>query len=401
MERYAILIGIDDQDKDGIILCSKDVEDFAIVLESNCMFKSKNIFKITSKYMSENILALNEFENRKDLLIRENKINSSDILLIYFSGHGEYDNFKQQSYLKFPSDKLSTLKVKEYIDALHPKHSIVIFDACFIGAKVFSKSFNINKLKRKLHIDSEGVFGIYGSPTEREAYLPEDLGNSLLTFHLIEAIKDSKNYDEDNFLSIDNLASICSKKVYKHSIELKKKNKISKEQIIVREGRIEGWLPFAEIARKPEPIPKKEKVEKIVASSKAEKKTTKIDEEKYFYSLLNGVKTELKKFKPVIATKILSYYSDKPYNPNFDEYKTEINEAIRKEIIDDEGDVKYKNRQVSLLISAIEKLKAFITDTIRTSKFDEFFDKEFNLNPYDSDTQDFWESVYGLNIPTE
>jgi hypothetical protein len=401
MERYAILIGIDDQDKDGITQCSKDVDDFTAILESHCKFKSKNIFKIQSKYQAENLLALNEFENRIDLLKTENKINSTDILLIYFSGHGEYDNLKQQSFLKFPTTKLSTLKVKEYIDNLHPKHSIVIFDACFIGAKVLSKSFNINKLKRKLHVDSEGVFGIYGSPTEREAYLPKDLGNSLLTYHLIETIKDSGNYDEDSLLSIDNIASICAKKVYKHSIELVKKNQISKEQIIVREGRIEGWLPFAEIAIKTEQIVKTEKEEKQITQSKTEKKVEKIDEEKEFYSLLNGVKNELKKFKPVISAKILSYYSDKPYNPNYDEYKTDINEAIRKEIIDEDGDVRYKNRQVSSLISAIEKLSTFITDTKRTNEFDEFFDNEFNLSPHDNDTQDFWENVYELTIPRE
>jgi hypothetical protein len=396
MERYAILIGIDDQDPEGVILCSKDVNDFSEVLESHCKFKAKYIYKIISKYESVNNLALTEFENRIESLKNETKITSDDLLLIYFSGHGEFDVLKKESLLKFPSDKLSTQKIKEYIDSLHPKHTIIILDACFIGAKVLSKSFNINKLKRKLHIDSEGVFGIYGSPTEREAYLPSELGNSLLTYHLIEAIKDSRNYDEDSFLSIDNLASICAKKVYKHSIDLH----LYKEQIIVREGRLEGWLPFAEIEKKTKEIITEGKKERTITRQKSKEEEPQFDEQEEFGVLLENVKKELKYFNSVVAAIILSYYSDKPYNPNYQNYQSEINEAIRKGIIDD-GEVRYENRQVSALISSIEKLTSFINDSSRTDEFDKFFDNEFKVNPLDYDQQDFWENVYELRVPPE
>lgn len=406
MERYAILIGIDDQFPDGLTKCSKDVDDFAVVLEKNCRFKTKNIFKILSKHGYENKLALNEFENRIELLKNEPSFGSKDLLLVYFSGHGEFNIELQQSFLKFPSASLSTEKVKEYIDVLHPKHSIVIFDACFIGSKILSKNFNLSKLKRKLHIDSEGVFGIYGSPTEREAYLPEDIGNSLLTHYLIQTIQETSFYDEDGFLSIDNLASICSKKVYKHSAQLVKDKKISKEQIIVREGRIEGFLPFAEIDSSvitAAPIQKTAPTSKVLPS-----KTTSIAtlgnldaEKKDFEILLNAVKKELKNFSPVIASMVLSYYSDKPYKPNYDYYKTEINEAIRKDIIDEEGEPIYRNKNVSALIKAIENLTKFITDSKRSDEFDEYFDSEFEVSPNDSDNQTFWENVYEIDVPYE
>jgi hypothetical protein len=410
MERYAILIGIDDQFEDGLTKCSKDVDDFALVLEKKCLFKTKNIFKIFSKYGSENKLALNEFENRIDILKNEPTFGSNDILLIYFSGHGKFDISLQQSLLKFPTSHLSTEKVKEYIDILHPKHSIVIFDACFIGSKILSKSFNLSKLKRKLHIDSEGVFGIYASPTEREAYLPDYMGNSLLTHYLIQTINDDNFYDEDGFLSIDNLASVCSKKVYKHSAQLVKDKKITKEQIIVREGRIEGFLPFAEINLPTIPASTEQKIEKKAPPSKVS--TTKpvppviksgdLDaEKKDFEILLSAVKRELKNFSTVIASLVISYYSNKPYKPNYDYYKTEISEAIRKEIIDDEGDANYRNRNVSALIKAIENLTTFITDSKRSNEFDEYFDSEYDVSPYDSDNQTFWENVYGIDVPNE
>jgi hypothetical protein len=410
MERYAILIGIDDQFADGLTKCSKDVEDFATALEKKCKFKTKNIFKILSKHGNENKLALNEFENRIELLKNEPTFGSNDILLVYFSGHGEFNISLQQSFLKFPSSNLSTEKVKEYIDILHPKHSIVIFDACFIGSKVFSKSFNLSKLKRKLHIDSEGVFGIYGSPIEREAYLPDDLGNSLLTYYLIQTINDDSFYDEDGFLSIDNLASICSKKVYEHSTQLVKDKKITKEQIIVREGRIEGFLPFAEINVSATLAAQQKKTEVKTQTSKVSTPKTaptvisagNLDaEKKDFEILLNAVKNELKNFSPVIASMVISYYSNKPYKPNYDYYKTEINEAIRREIIDVEGDANYRNRNVSALIKAIENLSTFITDSKRSNEFDEYFDSEFDVSPFDSDNQTFWENIYEIDVPNE
>jgi hypothetical protein len=343
-------------------------------------------------------------------LKNEPTFGSNDILLVYFSGHGEFNISLQQSFLKFPSSNLSTEKVKEYIDILHPKHSIVIFDACFIGSKVFSKSFNLSKLKRKLHIDSEGVFGIYGSPIEREAYLPDDLGNSLLTYYLIQTINDDSFYDEDGFLSIDNLASICSKKVYEHSTQLVKDKKITKEQIIVREGRIEGFLPFAEINVSATLAAQQKKTEVKTQTSKVSTPKTaptvisagNLDaEKKDFEILLNAVKNELKNFSPVIASMVISYYSNKPYKPNYDYYKTEINEAIRREIIDVEGDANYRNRNVSALIKAIENLSTFITDSKRSNEFDEYFDSEFDVSPFDSDNQTFWENIYEIDVPNE
>lgn len=410
MERYAILIGIDDQFEDGLKQCSKDVDDFAAVLEKNCRFKTKNIFKIQSKSGCENKLALNEFENRIELLKNDQTFGSNDILLIYFSGHGKFDISLQQSFLKFPNANLCTEKVKEYIDVLHPKHTIVIFDACFIGSKVFSKSFNIRKLKRKLHIDSEGVFGIYASPTEREAYLPDDLGNSLLTHYLIQTIKDESFYDEDGFLSIDNLASICSKKVYKHSAKLVKDKIITKEQIVVREGRIEGFLSFAEITISALSTAAKQKTEKMETPSKVSKtmnsspvvSTSNLDaEKKDFEMLLNAVKKELKNFNSVIASIVISFYSDKPYSPNYNYYKGEIHEAMRKKIIEDDGEPNFSNRNVSALIKTIENLTTFITDSKRSNDFDKYFDDKYNVSPYDSDNQSFWENVYELHVPYE
>ena len=113
--------------------------------------------------------------------------------------------------------------------------------------------------------------------------------------------------------------------------------------------------------------------------------------------MLSDVKTKLSKFEPVIATTILSSYSNKSYTPS-NNHRSEIDEAIRRNFIDDEGDVNYKNRHVSELLKSIEDLQDFLRgDT--TDSFDEHFEKEYDISPYDSDTQDFWEQVYELEVP--
>ena len=249
MERFAVLIGIDDQDSDGLPpYCVKDANEIGEVLEDFCGFKKKNIFKILSPKNKENTSSIAELENSIDILIKERKLDADDLFFFYFSGHGKFDIGTQHSSLVFPDGNLQTTKIKDYLDRLHPKAAILLLDACFIGSKLFSKSANNEKLKRKFYIDSEVVYGIYASPTSREAYMPPKLTNSLLTHFFIDTIRNKENYDNDGYLSIEHVAAICAKKSYKYSIDMVSAKQITKEQVIVREGRIEGYIPFAEIA---------------------------------------------------------------------------------------------------------------------------------------------------------
>jgi len=411
MERFAILIGIDDQDLDGLPpYCTKDVDDIAQVLEQSCEFKKKYIFKIQSPQGKENKFSLAELDSVVDILIKQRKISADDLLFIYFSGHGKFDAATQESNLVLPDGHLPTSKIKKYVDQLHPKIAILLLDACFIGAKVYSKAIGPAKLKRKFYVDSEAVYGIYASPTTREAYMPQKLTNSLLTHFFINTVNSENYYDEDNQLSIEQIASICAKQVYKYSAELVKSKHISKEQVIVREGRIEGFLPFAQISDKPalyalESTKKSKSTATAIVpvtpinmnKAKVPKMKSVKEEIDEFEGILGDIKNKLKKFDPVIAATILSSYYNKPYNPT-SSHQREIEEAIRKNIIDEEGEVYYRNKQVADLIQSLDDLNEFLRgDT--SNEFDEYFNAEYDISPYDLDNQDFWEQIYDLEVP--
>ncbi|WP_224995954.1 caspase family protein [Cesiribacter sp. SM1] len=408
--KYGILIGIDDQDPEGLHYCSKDVDDLYKVLISHCGFSPKNIIKIQSPYKNEVPLSHIILDNTIERLQKEYQINSSDTLFFYFSGHGEFDDSKQASYLVFPKERVSTNKIKGYIDKLHAKKTIIVFDACFVGAKILSKSFSISKLRRKLHIDSEGTFGIYASPTERVAYMPDDLSNSLFTRCFIDGILDEKNYDQNGLLSIDMLASVCSREVYARSIKLVSAKKIDKEQIIVREGRIEGYFSFAELPIISNQAAKSNINNKLVTNGiNTPSKDKPLEPEgidsnnspeiKAFQSKLAKVKNNLNNFEDVISSYIISYEYGKPYSPNRENHGGKIDKALRSGYIDEDGDPVRRQPMVKSLIEALEDFTTYIIDNNRSEYFYNYFNDEFGYSPKDYDTQPFWENVYKLNVP--
>jgi uncharacterized caspase-like protein len=94
--------------------------------------------------LPENTIALqnptrDEIIDAFDVLAK--KVTSKDQLLIFYAGHGIWDDNMKQGYW-LPSDAkidskarwLSNSTIRDYIGGIHSKHTLLITDACFSGS---------------------------------------------------------------------------------------------------------------------------------------------------------------------------------------------------------------------------------------------------------------------------
>lgn len=132
---YALIIGINDYDDDGITDLDnpvKDARELESVLQSYYTFDPENILYLsnpTRATIIESFDAINEM------------ISDRDQLLIFYAGHGIWDEGLNQGFW-LPSDAklsskaqwLSNSTIRDYIGGIKSKHTLLITDACFSGS---------------------------------------------------------------------------------------------------------------------------------------------------------------------------------------------------------------------------------------------------------------------------
>jgi hypothetical protein len=109
---------------------------------------------LTNKYQfqEENITFLQNADKSQTLQSVEaiaRKISNKDNLLIFYAGHGHWDEFLKLGYW-LPSDAnfnnkstwISNSTIKDYINAIPSKHTLLITDACFSGSIMKTRSAN-------------------------------------------------------------------------------------------------------------------------------------------------------------------------------------------------------------------------------------------------------------------
>jgi formylglycine-generating enzyme len=148
-KNYVLAIGINDYKHcPKLNNAVKDVRDF--------------IALITSKYQfeTENITTLFDGEATRRGIVRAfhnlaKRITSDDNLIIYFSGHGEFDSVLQQGYW-IPvnaekneiDDYLPNSTIRDALNAINSHHTLLIADSCFSGTLFSSRDANSNISQR-------------------------------------------------------------------------------------------------------------------------------------------------------------------------------------------------------------------------------------------------------------
>jgi uncharacterized caspase-like protein len=138
-KNYLFVIGIDKYQHWTPLKCAvKDVRDFVKILTERYQFDESQVFTL-----------LNEEGTQKNILhtFRElaKKITSNDNLIIYFSGHGHYDEVSKTGYW-IPVDAetgheneyqfINTAIIVDRLRGIDTLHTFLIIDACFSGTLI-------------------------------------------------------------------------------------------------------------------------------------------------------------------------------------------------------------------------------------------------------------------------
>ncbi len=193
---YALLIGVQDYKDQSIPSLEGPVGD------ANTLLKS-----LTSNYTfaPENVTALNnatreQFFHALDDL--SNKIKPEDNLLIFYAGHGYYDEAHLQGYW-YPADAvlkrrdtwISNADLIDYITAIKSKHTLLISDACFSGS-IFKT--------RAIDMAPKDIQELYKLPSRKamtSGAMKEVPDKSVFIEYLVKRL----NQNTDNFLPAEQL----------------------------------------------------------------------------------------------------------------------------------------------------------------------------------------------------
>ncbi len=138
---YALIIGVQDYKDESINDLDRPVADANSLYQTllaNYTFDKQDVNFLKNPTRDQMFEAL-------ELLSK--KVKSIDNLLIFYAGHGFWDEARNQGYW-FPSDArrqnrstwLTNADLKEYISAIKSKHTLLISDACFSGGIFKSRS---------------------------------------------------------------------------------------------------------------------------------------------------------------------------------------------------------------------------------------------------------------------
>ncbi len=151
---YALIIAVQDYDDPTINDLSEPVNDadkFYRIISSKYTFNEEDITYLKNPTKADIIGTLHHMRG---------KVNEEDNLLIYYAGHGFWDEEMMTGYW-LPSDAesdnpvnwLPNTDLTNYLNVLKTKHTLLIADACFSGGifktrKAFNNRGTIEKLYR-------------------------------------------------------------------------------------------------------------------------------------------------------------------------------------------------------------------------------------------------------------
>ena len=220
---YGLFIGVNDYGNPtkevselrykNLDFAAKDANDLAHAVEATArnLFKDDcHIYKLTGIGTSENIPSRENIQ--KALKEIGEKARASDILYIFFAGHGDIPDKAGEKEIRFilhkadkKNLKTTSFGVDELSEWCHPKNikaqkRVFVFDACHSGQIINqTMAFNgrgddddaarirqLDKLK-----DKNGMMILAASADDEFAYEDETLGQGVLTYHLLQAIKEA------------------------------------------------------------------------------------------------------------------------------------------------------------------------------------------------------------------
>lgn len=206
---YALIIANQEYTDNGFITLNNpvnDAEKLYQVLTTEYIFDAENIVFLKNANYLQMIHAFDELSN---------KITANDNLLIFYAGHGYWDEVKKLGYwLPVDAQKNGTAywipnsRICDYLKATNSRHTLLIADACFSGS-IF---------KTRLASDNApaGIQRLYELPSRKamtSGYLKTVPDESVFIQYLTKRLDENK----EKYLSADMLFSSFRQAVLNNS----------------------------------------------------------------------------------------------------------------------------------------------------------------------------------------
>ena len=185
---YALIIGVNDYADPAINPLDKPVKDAQSlydVLTTQYTFEPQDVNFLKNPTRAEMIDALDNYAN----ILKEN-----DNLLIFYAGHGHWDETKKIGYWmssdarrKSTANWLRNTTLQSYIAAIPTNHTLLIADACFSGG--------IFKTRKAFADASKGINKLYELPSRKamtSGTLKEVPDVSVFLHLLVKRLKQNK-----------------------------------------------------------------------------------------------------------------------------------------------------------------------------------------------------------------
>jgi hypothetical protein len=196
---YALLISVGQYDDPGITDLDQPQSDGARlkeVLVKKYAFPEKNISWLKDPNREDLIVA---FDNLGKTLTKD------DNLLIFYAGHGYWDNNLEVGYwmprdskISNPANWFSNSTIRDYVKGIKARHILLISDACFSGGILKTRNVMANA--------SQGIITLYNMPSRKVmtsgtlSVVPDE---SVFMKYLIRQLNDNT----DPYLSSEQLFS--------------------------------------------------------------------------------------------------------------------------------------------------------------------------------------------------
>lgn len=186
---YSLIIGVNDYKFNNVKLQDltnpvNDANKLNVLLRDNYNFQPENSTVLLNPERQEII---------KHLEIFASKITPKDNLLIFYAGHGVWDERIKVGYW-LPVDAktddksswISNSTIRDYISGINSKHTLLITDACFSGSILKSREMNLSDL---------GMSNLYRLPSRKAmtsgtlTTVPDD---SKFMFYFLKRLNDTE-----------------------------------------------------------------------------------------------------------------------------------------------------------------------------------------------------------------
>jgi WD40 repeat protein len=185
---YALIIGINEYQDEGIADLDRpiaDADSLYSILVSHYNFEKENVIFLKNPVLDQIILSLDELGR---------KLTINDNLLIFYAGHGHWDEKGELGYwLPSDAEMFSTVKwfrnstLRDFIGSIQTRHTILIADACFSGA--------IFKTRAAFTQPSPGIERLYELPSRKamtSGILQQVPDESVFMKYLLKRLKENQ-----------------------------------------------------------------------------------------------------------------------------------------------------------------------------------------------------------------